>query len=138
MGHATGTAKPVRIVIADDNKEMQKAIVDLLEPQFDVVAAVTDGRALVEAVERLNPDVALVDISMPILNGIDAVTQITARNSHVSVVFLTVNEDRDFVRAALKAGGLGYVVKRQMATDTIPAIMAVLDGRTFISEGCDF
>ncbi len=128
----------VRILVADDNKGMRDTVTRLLEHDFEVVGAVRDGRALVAAVEELNPDVGVIDISMPIMNGIEAAAEIKRRDSKMKVIFLTVNEDADFVRAAFEAGGVGYVVKRQMATDLQVAIERALGGQTFISPCCDF
>jgi DNA-binding NarL/FixJ family response regulator len=130
--------KRVRVLIADDNKEMRDTVVRLLENDFEIVAAVGDGRALVDAARKLDPDAAIVDISMPILNGIEAVAEIKKHNPNMKAIFLTVNEDADFVRAAFDVGGLAYVVKRQMATDLHVALRHALAGETFISPGCDF
>ncbi len=130
--------KRARVLIADDNKEMRDTVVRLLENDFEVVAAVGDGRALVDAARKLDPDAAIVDISMPILNGIEAVAEIKKHNPNMKAIFLTVNEDADFVRAAFDVDGLGYVVKRQMATDLHVALRHALADETFISPGCDF
>ncbi len=130
--------KRVRVLIADDNKEMRDTVIRLLEHDFEVVGAVADGRALVAAADKLDPDAGVIDISMPIMNGIEAAAEIQKRGSKMKVIFLTVNEDADFVRAAFEAGGVGYVVKRQMATDLHVAIERALAGKTFISPCCDF
>jgi len=130
-------AARVRVLIADDNKEMRDTVIRLLENDFDVVGAVGDGRALVAAADRLEPDAGVVDISMPIMNGIEAAAEIKKHGSKMKVIFLTVNEDADFVRAAFDAGGVGYVVKRQMATDLHLALEQVLAGQTFISPCCE-
>lgn len=128
---------PLRVLIADDNKEMRDTVIALLAHDFDVVGSVADGRALVEAAEKLLPDVGVVDISMPIMNGIDAAIEIKKHDSKIKIIFLTVNEDADFVRAAFDAGAIGYVVKRQMATDLMTAIERALVGQTFVSPCCD-
>jgi len=129
--------KSVRVILADDNKEMRDTVVRLLEPEFDIVGTVADGRALVEAVTELQPDIGIIDISMPIMNGIQAAAEIKRLGSEMKIIFLTVNEDCDFVRAAFDTGATGYVVKRQMASDLHTAIEETLAGRTFVSAGCE-
>ena len=127
-----------RILLADDHKEIRDRAVRLLEPEFEVVGAVADGNALVQASVQLKPDVCVIDISMPQLNGIEAATQIRENGSEVTIVFLTVNEDSDFVRAALRTGALGYVVKSRMASDLCAAIKGAINGRLFVSPSCVF
>jgi DNA-binding NarL/FixJ family response regulator len=109
-----------------------------LEPEFEVVGAVGDGDALLEAASRMKPDVCVIDISMPIMSGIEAANEIRASGSIVKIVFLTVHEDPDFLQAALETGALGYVVKSRVVTDLSPAINAALAGRLFISPCCAF
>ena len=129
--------KRFRVVVADDNRQMREAVKAILEPQFDVVGAVADGSALVSAEASLQPDIGIVDISMPKMNGIDAVSEIAKRGSQMKVIFLTVNEDSDFVRAAFESGGSAYVIKRQMASDLPVALSETMLGRQFISPGCE-
>jgi DNA-binding NarL/FixJ family response regulator len=95
---------------------------------------VNDGHALLEAAARLEPDVCLMDISMPILNGIEAAAQLKESGSKAKIIFLTIHEDLDFLVAALRAGASGYVVKPRMASDLRAAIKEVLAGRTYISS----
>ena len=127
-----------RILLADDHKEIRDRAVRLLEPQFDVVGTVADGNALVRASAQLKPDVCVIDISMPLLNGIDAAIKMKKNGSEAIIVFLTVNEDSDFVRAAIRIGALGYVVKSRMATDLCAAINGAINGRLFVSPSCIF
>lgn len=129
---------PVRVILADDNKEMREMVIRILSQEFEVVGSYADGRALVEAASSMQPEIGIVDISMPILNGIQAAVEIRASGSAMKAIFLTVNEDRDFVRAAFDAGASAYVIKRQMASDLPAALKEVLAGRTFISRGCEF
>lgn len=126
----------VRILLADDHKEIRDRAVRLLEPEFEVVGAVADGDALVRASAQLKPDVCVIDISMPRLNGIEAATKLKENGSETIIVFLTVNEDSDFVRAALRTGALGYVVKSRMANDLCAAIKGAIGGRLFVSPCC--
>jgi DNA-binding NarL/FixJ family response regulator len=98
-----------------------------------VVGSVADGRALLAEAERLHPDVIVLDITMPLLDGIEAARQLRHSHGPARLVFLTVHEDADFARAALDAGGLGYVVKTRLASDLLPAIRAALADRRFVS-----
>jgi DNA-binding NarL/FixJ family response regulator len=132
----TKDQKLKRVLIADDNQEMQNTVIALLGPEYEVVDKVSDGRALVSAHKEFNPDIAIVDISMPIMNGIQAVTEIKGNGSPTKVIFLTVNEDADFVAAALAAGGEGYVVKRKMASDLAKALEGIAEGKIFVSCCC--
>ena len=123
----------IRILIADDNKYIRDKVVQLLDVDFDVVGTASDGVGAVEAARLLSPEVIVMDISMPGLSGIDAMTQIRRNEEQIKVVFLTVHDDLDFVRASLDAGGSGYVVKSRVATDLIPAIRRAAEGQIFIS-----
>lgn len=125
-----------RLLLADDHKHMREKVEQQLQPEFEVVGAVEDGNALLTAVAQMLPEVCVVDISMPIMGGIEAVNRMKASGVNVKVVFLTVHEDPDFLQAALDAGALGYVVKSRVATDLLPAIRAALAGRLFISPCC--
>ena len=122
-----------RLIVADDHAEMLDAIVRLLEPHFDIVSTVSDGDAALEAAITLKPDLMVLDISMPYLNGIEVTRRLMAAGSKVKIVFLTVMEDPDLVRAALAAGGSAYVVKSRVTMDLRQAINEVLAGHTFIS-----
>ncbi len=112
---------------------MLDAVALQLVSEFDVVGTVTNGKALLSAAERLKPDVVIVDISMPILNGIEAVRRLKESGSQARVVFLTVHESSDYVRAALATGALGYVVKPHLAADLGVAIKEVHAGRSYLS-----
>ena len=127
-----------RILSADDHCDMREQIRVLLEHEFEVLDSVENGLALLEAAARLNPDVCLLDISMPILNGIETAIRLKRSGSNAKIVFLTIHEDLDFVHAALKTGALGYVVKRRMASDLRPAVKEALAGRIFISSSLAF
>jgi len=123
-----------RILLADDHKEIRDKVKRYLEAEFNVIDAVEDGRALLEAAARLDPDVCLLDISMPELDGIETANQLKENGSKAKVIFLTVHEDSDFLQAALKSGASGYVVKRRMASDLHLAVKEALAGRIFISS----
>lgn len=121
------------MLLADDHDLVLARVLSLLESSFEVVGTANNGRDLVAEAQRLLPDVIVLDITMPILTGIEAARELHEARSMVKLVFLTVNEDAAFVRACLAEGALGYVKKSRMATDLIPAINDALCGRCFIS-----
>ena len=121
------------MLLADDYSPMLELTATALGSEYLVVGSVVDGLALLAEAERLQPDVIVLDISMPRLDGIEAARQLRSSRNPARLVFLTVHEDRDFARAALDAGGLGYVVKSRFTSDILPAIRAALADRRFIS-----
>lgn len=123
----------IRVLLADDHEAILEMVARMLAREFDVVGAVADGRVALEEAERLRPDVLVTDISMPELNGLEVVKQLTAANSDVRVVFLTIHENADYVRESLASGALGYVVKSKMASDLVDAIKAANARRSFVS-----
>ena len=106
----------------------------ILGDEFEVIEAVENGRQAVSAVLALDPDVLVTDISMPLLNGLQAARNIQKANCRAKIVFLTIHEDRDFIVAALSAGALGYVTKRRLSIDLVFAIHEALQGHTFVSN----
>jgi len=122
-----------RVLLADDHAEFLKAEIALLQTHFELVGTASDGVALVSEAERLNPDVVVVDVTMPVMNGIDAVHKLKASGSKVKVVFLTINNGEEFVNACLAEGARGFVWKSRMKAHLIPAIYAVLEDRPYIS-----
>ena len=127
-----------RILLADDHKGMRDRVVRLLESEFEVVGAVEDGGALLEVASMMKPDVCVIDISMPVISGIEAAAQLKESGSTAKIIFLTVHEDPDFVQAALETGALGYVVKSKMASELRTAVKAAMAGRLFISPACTY
>ncbi len=123
----------IDVLLADDHGDVLDMVARLLAPEFHVVGTVTDGKALLSAAQRLEPDVVIVDISMPILNGIEAARRLLESGSRARVIFLTVHETSDYVRAALATGALGYVVKARLVTDLGVAIKEAHAGRPFVS-----
>jgi DNA-binding NarL/FixJ family response regulator len=123
-----------RILLADDHQEMRDFAVQLLEPEFEIVQAVEDGHAFLEAALKLKPDLCVLDISMPIINGIEAAARLKERGLISKVIILTIHDDSDFLQAAFRNGASGYVVKSRMATDLRIAVNEVLAGRTFVSS----
>jgi DNA-binding NarL/FixJ family response regulator len=128
-----GSAERPRVLLADDHPAMLALTADVLASEYLVVGSVCDGRALLAEAERLDPDVIVLDITMPRLDGIEAARQLRRSQRPARLVFLTVHEDADFAQAALDAGGLGYVVKARLASDLLPAIRAALADRRFVS-----
>ena len=127
--------KPIRILLADDHTVMRRGLRLLLEsqPEFSVVAEASDGREAFEQAEATQPDVAVVDIAMPNLNGIEAAQRISAAVPHVAIVILSMHSDEGYVLRALKAGAKGYLLKDSAEGDLIEAIKAVHQGKTFFS-----
>ena len=126
--------KRARILVAEDHKLMRNRVVRLLKSEFEVVGAVESGLALLEAAARLKPDVCVLDISMPVVSGIEAAAQLKLSDSPTKVIFLTIHNDSDFVGAAFKSGAEGYVFKTRMAADLVVAVREVMAGRTFLSS----
>jgi DNA-binding NarL/FixJ family response regulator len=119
--------------MADDHVMLLAAFSALLQPEFDVVGAVTDGRMLLEEFARLNPDVVLLDIGMPLLNGLDAGRQLKAQRKSVKLIYLTMNPDPDVAGEALRLGASGYVLKSSAAHELKQAIHESLRGRSYIT-----
>jgi DNA-binding NarL/FixJ family response regulator len=122
-----------RLVVADDHQSVLDTVVLILEPEFAIVDTVRDGGALLEAVVRLDPDVVVLDVAMPVLNGLEVARLLREKKLRAKVVFLSVHDDEDFVREALAEGASGYVVKGNMAVELPHAIHEALRGRRFIS-----
>lgn len=122
-----------RVLLADDHRLLREAFVKLLEPDCDVLGAVTDGRALLEAAAKLRPDVVVVDIAMPLLNGLDAARQLKRSMPSVKVIFLTVSEDPDLAAEAFRAGASAFLLKNSAASELLQAITDVMQGRSYVT-----
>jgi DNA-binding NarL/FixJ family response regulator len=125
--------KRPRILMADDHRLLMEGMKRLLEQDFELVGAVEDGRALMEAAARLVPDVILIDISMPKLNGIEAARQLKNLLPQCKMLIVTMHADATYVREALRAGVSGYVLKRAAASELVKAIREVLNGRIYVT-----
>lgn len=123
----------IRVVLADDHHAVLAEVRQELGEEFEIVASVEDGVQAIDAVRRLDPDVLILDISMPVLNGLQAASRLQAANCRTKIVFLTIHEDPDFLKAALSAGASGYVTKSRLS-DLGPAIREALQGNTFVSQ----
>ena len=127
-----------RVLLADDNTQVLEYVREFLSANCcEVLGAVTDGEAAIVAAAQLLPDVVVLDISMPVLNGIEAAKRMLEANPSTKIVFLTVEKDKDTCRAVLESGACGFVLKPRLATDLIPAIGLAKDGRRFVSSGCE-
>lgn len=122
-----------RIVLADDHVLVTDGMSSLLRSEFDVVAAVENGRELVEAVNRLDPDVVITDMQMPVLNGIDAAAQLTKLKARAKIIVLTMHPDVSYAVRALRAGAAGFVLKHAAYAELATAIHEVLKGRTYLT-----
>jgi DNA-binding NarL/FixJ family response regulator len=123
----------VRVLLADDHRILVEGLKSLLVPEFDLIGVVEDGRAMVEAAKALKPDVIVADITMPQLNGIEALEEVKKFNPQVRVIFLTMHRDVVYARRALEAGALGFVPKHSALNELVFAVRAAAQGRTFIS-----
>jgi len=122
-----------RVLIVDDDDDMRRSVADLLEGKFHVIGTAENGRRAVELNALLHPDVLVLDICMPVLDGIAAARQLRDAGHSTKVVFLSMQDDIDFVEAALATGALGYVLKCSVGTDLTPAILLALEGKSFVS-----
>jgi DNA-binding NarL/FixJ family response regulator len=122
-----------RILLADDHAILLDAFTALLESEFDVVGAVTDGRALLAECARFNPDVVVLDIAMPLLNGLDAGRQIKSERRSVKLIYLTMNPEPRLAAEAMRLGASGYVLKSSAATELKQAIREALNGRSYVT-----
>jgi len=122
-----------RVLLADDHALLLGAFEKLLSAEFDVVGQASDGRALVAAAERLKPDVIVADISMPLLNGLEAGRQIKQKQKNVKLIFVTMNEDADLASEAFRLGASAYLLKRSAASELTTAIREVMQGRSYIT-----
>ena len=123
-----------RVLVADDLAPVLSTVAALLRESFDVVDTVADGRAALEATLKLEPDLVVLDISMPLMSGIEVAEELTRLGNKAKIVFLTVHEDQDILNTCRAAGGLGYVIKVFMDTDLVPAMNEALAGQTFTSR----
>ena len=122
-----------RVILADDHTLLLEAFEKLLAPECDIVAKVADGRALLDAVRLHHPDVVVLDLSMPLLNGIDAARQIKQEDRSVRLVFVTMNEDPDLAAEALRAGGTAYLLKRSAGSELLTAIREAMKHRSYVT-----
>lgn len=125
--------KRPRVLLADDHRLIREAFAQLLAPGCEVVGTVADGRALLEVAPTLRPDIVVLDVGMPLLNGLDAARQLKSSMPEVRLIFLTVSEDPDLAAEAFRAGASGYLLKNSAASELFRAIQEVYEGRSYIT-----
>ncbi len=125
-----------RVLLAEDNSQMACMVESLLECSFEIVGTVDNGQALLDAEQRLGPDVCVIDIGMPVMDGIEAAKCLSARGATTRIVFLTMENDQELARHAL-GRDWSYVLKASMVSDLVEAIGAALAGRVFVSPAID-
>jgi len=127
------TPKRPRILLADDHRMVAEGLKSLLSADFDLVGVVEDGRALLDAARSLQPDVIVADITMPHLNGLDALAVLRKENPRTKVVILTMHHEPAYARRAVEAGAAGFVLKHSAPAELVTAIRAALDGTTYLT-----
>jgi DNA-binding NarL/FixJ family response regulator len=125
--------RKIRVLLADDQPMICEAVAKLLKPTYEIVASVADGQALIQAAIRMNPDVIVTDVSMPVLDGIEAANKLRDSGSASRIIFLTIHQDLEFIKACFAAGALAYVSKPRMSADLLSAIQEALVGHSFVS-----
>jgi DNA-binding NarL/FixJ family response regulator len=125
--------KRPRVLLADDHRLLRDVFSRILESTCEVVGAVADGRALLSAAAELQPDIVVLDIAMPLLNGLDAARQLKDSMPQVKLIFLTVNEDPDVAAEAFRAGASGFLLKNSAASELFQAIQEVAQGRSYVT-----
>jgi DNA-binding NarL/FixJ family response regulator len=124
-----------RIVLADDQPEVLHTVSSILKDECQIVGLADNGEQVIQLAQTISPDLLVLDIFMPALSGFDVAIRLRDSGSLTKILFLTVHEDSDFVRAAISLGALGYVLKAHLITDLIPAIRHVLDDELYVSPG---
>jgi DNA-binding NarL/FixJ family response regulator len=125
--------KRTRVLLADDHQMLVDALKGILEPRFEVVGTVGDGRALLEAAAKLQPEIVVLDIAMPRLNGLDAARHLKRTMPNIKLIFMTMNEDPDMVGEAFRAGALGFLLKQAAALELTEAIDKIMKGGSFVT-----
>lgn len=132
MNHVKEKMGCPRVLLVDNLREIRERVAQLLGSDFEIVAA-QNGQQAMEAASIFNPDLLILDISMPILNGIQVASRLRESGARAKIIFLTVHQDADYIEAAFSVGASAYVFKSRLATDLIPAVQSALEGQTFIS-----
>jgi DNA-binding NarL/FixJ family response regulator len=122
-----------RVLLADDQDEIRRTVASMLEDEFEIVGVAENGKQVLDLVIDRSPDVLVLDIFMPVLNGIETAACLKASGCLAKVLFVSVHEDPDFVDSAMSVGALGYVSKAHLATDLIPGIHSVMENHIYIS-----
>jgi two-component system, NarL family, response regulator DegU len=122
----------LRLILADDNPSVLAKLKSLLGSEYDVLATAPDGKAALEHIRRYQPDVVILDLEMPEMNGIEVTKELSSHLPSPAVLICSIQSDRDIVEAALAAGAAGYISKRKMATELIPAVESIGRGQSFV------
>jgi len=131
--HEGSIVARISILLVDDNGAMLTDLRDELSDEFKIAGTAENGEEAVREVLRLDPDVLVLDITMPVMNGLQVASHLSDMRHRTRVVFLTIHEEPEYISAAFSAGACGYVTKRRLASDLAHAIREVFDGRTFLS-----
>jgi DNA-binding NarL/FixJ family response regulator len=123
-----------RVILADDHRLLTECLSGVLRRDFDLVGTAENGRELLEKVDQLKPDVAVLDISMPLMNGVEAARRLSSVHPDIKIVFLSMHSDKAYVTEAFRAGGSAYVLKRCASGELVTAIQEVLRGKIYISS----
>ena len=123
----------IRVLLADDNQDMLSDLRDELGAEFEIAGTTDNGEEAVRQVLRLDPDVLVLDLNMPVMNGLQVASLLREKHPRTKILFLTIHEEPEYISAAFSAGARGYVTKRHMASDLALAIREVFDGRNFLS-----
>lgn len=134
MPSSRASSDLVRVLIVDDNEAMLDRVTTVLTPECAIVGAAKDGAAALEAARTLQPEVIVLDISMPGMSGLEVAARLRRDGSTAAVVFLTVHDDEEFLDAARAAGATGYVIKRRLGSDLMFAVQEASAGRAFVSQ----
>lgn len=126
--------RPPRVLLVDDHRLLCEAFTKLLEPHCEVVGAVEDGRTALTVALKLSPDIVVMDIAMPMLNGLDATRQLREKMPDVRIIFLTMNEDPDLMAEAFRLGASGYLLKNSATSELLDAIKEVYQGHTYVTQ----
>ena len=122
-----------KILLADDHALVSSLLKDVLEPEYEVIGSVTDGRQLLKAASSLRPDVVLLDIGMPSMNGLDAGRRVKKEHPHIKLIYLTMNNSVEYARAAMQAGASAFVLKNSPSTVLLQAIRDALRGVPYVA-----
>ena len=133
MSETHKSSSRIRILLADDHAMVVEGLRALLENSYEIVGVAADGRAMLEVACKLHPDVIVVDVSMPSLNGLDAAERLKTLLPDVKLVFLTMQDNSNLAAAALRLGAVGYVLKHSAASELMTAISAVLEGKSYVT-----
>lgn len=126
--------KQIRLALADDNPEILDIVSELLSDEFSIVGRFNDGKSVLQQSMTVQPDIVILDVSLGDLNGFEVARMLRSNGSKADILFLTVHEDEEFVKAGFEAGGSAYVIKRRLQSDLLPALHAVAHHELFVSN----